>query len=107
MSSDLRHAGGRIGGMIGHPQLPRGRQGIRWSERPNYRCNLVAHIARSQGSVVSLMQPLDGVNLRYGRGSLLLASAGMEGEHRAWSMKQERRTPAYTTRWGELAVARA
>lgn len=54
-----------------------------------------------------LMQALDGVNLRYGRGALLLASAGTEGDHRAGSMKQERRTPGYTTRWGELAVARA
>jgi len=54
-----------------------------------------------------LMQALDGVNLRYGRGALLLASAGTEGDHRAWSMKQERRTPGYTTRWSELAVARA
>jgi DNA polymerase V len=54
-----------------------------------------------------LMQALDTVNGRYGRGALQLASAGLEGEHRAWSMKQERRTPGYTTRWGELAVARA
>ena len=47
-----------------------------------------------------LMQALDGVNLRYGRGALLLASAGTKGDHRAWSMKQERRTPGYTTQWG-------
>ena len=54
-----------------------------------------------------LMQALDAVNGRYGRGALQLASAGLEGVNRAWSMKQERRTPGYTTRWGELAVARA
>ena len=54
-----------------------------------------------------LMQALDAVNVRYGRGALLLASAGMDGDHRAWSMRQERRTPGYTTRWGEMAVARA
>ena len=62
---------------------------------------------RQAGNRGRLMQALDGVNLRYGRGALLLASAGTEGDHRAWSMKQERRTPGYTTRWGELAVARA
>ena len=54
-----------------------------------------------------LMQALDAVNGRYGRGALLVASAGTEGDRRAWSMKQERRTPGYTTRWAELAVARA
>ena len=54
-----------------------------------------------------LMQALDAVNGRYGRGALLVASAGLEGNHRTWSMKQERRTPGYTTRWEELAIARA
>lgn len=38
----------------------------------------------------SLMDTLDGLNLRYGGGTVLLASAGLKGEDRAWSMKQER-----------------
>jgi len=54
-----------------------------------------------------LMQALDGVNSRFGRGALQLASAGTPDHRRGWMMKQERRTPGYTTRWGELAVARA
>lgn len=56
-----------------------------------------------------LMQALDGVNARYGRGALQLASAGSPDrkQSRGWTMKQDRRTPGYTTRWGELAVARA
>lgn len=54
-----------------------------------------------------LMQALDAVNGRYGRGTVLLASAGLEGERRSWSMKQERRTPAYTTRWEDMPVVRA
>ena len=41
-----------------------------------------------------LMQTLDGLNLRYGRGTVSMASAGLAGDRRAWSMKQERRTPA-------------
>lgn len=55
-----------------------------------------------------LMQALDGVNARNGRGALQLASAGtLDNKNgRGWTMKQERRTPGYTTRWGELAVAR-
>jgi DNA polymerase V len=54
-----------------------------------------------------LMQALDGVNARYGRGALLLASGGTPHHRHGWTMKQDRRTPGYTTRWGELAIARA
>ena len=53
------------------------------------------------------MQALDGVNRRYGRGTVQLGSAGLDGNVRVWSMRQERRTPGYTTRWDELAVVRA
>ena len=55
----------------------------------------------------SLMSTLDELNLRYGRGTVSMASAGLAGDRRTWSMKQERRTPAYTTEWKDLAVARA
>ena len=55
----------------------------------------------------ALMTALDGINRRYGRGTVLIASAGLAGDARAWSMKQERRTPAYTTCWEDMPVARA
>ena len=54
-----------------------------------------------------LMSTLDELNERYGRGTVLMASAGLAGKRRTWSMKQERRTPGYTTCWDDLAVARA
>jgi DNA polymerase V len=54
-----------------------------------------------------LMTSLDELNGRFGRGTVLMGSAGLEGEQRAWSMKQERRTPAYTTCWEDMPVARA
>ena len=54
-----------------------------------------------------LMQALDAVNKRYGRGSLLLASAGLAGDRRIWGMKQERMTPGYTTCWAEMPIVRA
>jgi DNA polymerase V len=54
-----------------------------------------------------LMQALDTVNQRFGRGTLNLASAGLAGDRRQWSMKQERRTPGYTTDWDGLALVRA
>lgn len=54
-----------------------------------------------------LMATLDGLNHRYGRGTVLMASAGLAGDKRAWSMKQERRTPEYTTCWDDIPIARA
>jgi DNA polymerase V len=54
-----------------------------------------------------LMAALDAVNGRYGKGTLHVGSTGTGGSARAWTMRQERRTPEYTTRWGEMAVARA
>jgi len=54
-----------------------------------------------------LMQALDAVNQRFGRGTVTLASAGLSGDQRQWCMKQERRTPGYTTDWDGLALVRA
>jgi len=54
-----------------------------------------------------LMVVMDRVNLRYGRGTVMLASAGLAGEERRWAMRQERRTPQYTTRWRDLQLVRA
>jgi DNA polymerase V len=53
------------------------------------------------------MDALDSVNDRFGRGMLKLASAGLGTTPRNWTMKQERRTPAYTTRWEDMPVVRA
>jgi DNA polymerase V len=50
---------------------------------------------------------LDGINDRIGRGTLQVASAGLGGDARTWTMKQEWRTPHYTTSWDDLPVAHA
>ena len=54
-----------------------------------------------------LMKALDVVNQRFGRGTLHMASAGMAGDKRVWSMKQERRTPRYTTRLEDILKVQA
>jgi DNA polymerase V len=54
-----------------------------------------------------LMTALDGLNNRYGKGTLMMASTGLAGDRRSWSMKQERRTPRYTTSWEDIPVAHA
>lgn len=55
----------------------------------------------------NLMGTMDRLNERYGRGPVLLASAGLEGKKRSWAMRQNLLTPQYTTRWDELPVAKA
>ena len=44
---------------------------------------------------------------RYWRGSIELASADVGDSDRAWAMKQELKTPNYTTRWKDLPRAQA
>jgi DNA polymerase V len=59
----------------------------------------------ASGSGKDLMSALDNVNQRWGRGTLHFASSGLQTTQRIWQMKQERRTPAYTTDWINLIVA--
>jgi len=47
----------------------------------------------------ALMQALDHVNARWGRGTLRSAA---EGVRQPWQMKRARLTPGYTTAWDEL-----
>jgi DNA polymerase V len=56
---------------------------------------------------VRLMQALDEVNQRWGRGAMQLATSKVGGTDQPWRMKQARRTPAYTTAWSEMPVVRA
>ena len=54
-----------------------------------------------------LVAALDNINERYGKGTMKIASAGLAGKRREWSMRQERRTPAYTTCIEDMPVAKA
>ena len=54
-----------------------------------------------------LMETLDNLNDRYGRNTVSIASGGVNGDKRRFSMKRERKTPDYTTRWEDVPVARA
>ena len=50
-----------------------------------------------------LMQALDRINATFGRGTLHSAAEGIRKE---WTMKRDMKSPAYTTRWDQLPVAR-
>lgn len=52
----------------------------------------------------ALMEAMDRINGAMGRGTIKLSA---EGNDRRWAMRSENRTPRYTTRLEELAVARA
>ena len=54
-----------------------------------------------------LMSALDKLNDRYGRGTVVLASAGLKGPQRDFEMRQDLLTPQYTTKWADLPVAKA
>ena len=52
----------------------------------------------------SLMKAVDGINKRWGRDTIQPAAAGLNKE---WRFRQMKKSPAYTTRWSELPVAKA
>jgi len=52
----------------------------------------------------ALMRVMDKANAMYGRGALTLAASGLG--RKEWHMRQERRSPRYTTSWAELPVVR-
>jgi DNA polymerase V len=47
----------------------------------------------------ALMAAMDQINLRMGKESVKLAS---EGFTRPWKMKQENKSPCYTTKWEDI-----
>ena len=46
----------------------------------------------------------DELNARYGREAVRIGATGLD---RSWSLKAERRSPAYTTAWADMPIARA
>ena len=54
-----------------------------------------------------LIVALDALNQRYGKGTVHSGATGGTNRGKDWGMKQERRTPQYTTRWEDVPVARA
>jgi DNA polymerase V len=48
------------------------------------------------------MTTLDKLNQRYGRGTVKVST---QGAHTGWQMRQERKSPNYTTNWDTLPLA--
>ncbi len=54
-----------------------------------------------------LMVAMDALNDRYGRGTVHVGSAARHRAPSDWSMRQERLTPQYTTKFSDIPTARA
>ena len=54
-----------------------------------------------------LMSAIDGINAKFGRTAIRVASTGAGDSRRDWQMRQELRTPHYTTRLADIPIARA
>lgn len=98
--------------------------GIRQIYQPGYRLSKagvmlmdLANDALAQGELelepvetrdrTKLMMAMDALNGRYGRGTVHVGSAARQHTQSDWSMRQERRTPQYTTNWSDMPVAKA
>ena len=56
--------------------------------------------AQTSSRTEGLMMAMDKINRKMGKESIKLAS---EGFKRPWKMRQENKSPSYTTNWNELA----
>ena len=94
--------------------VKRALEGIRQIYRSGYRykkAGIILHELSSASEIKglldfdrnqsdSVMKTIDQINYRYGKSSIKLASEGIE---KKWSMKRERVSQCYTTRFDELA----
>ncbi len=70
----------------------------------NRHLSFMEPVGERKAAQEALMAVLDKVNASYGRGTLTLG-ASRTGP-KPWHMRQERRSPRYTTAWAELPVVR-
>ena len=69
----------------------------------------ISPVTRRQGDLLEaapagnqrLMQALDMLNKRYGRGAVKIST---QGTYKEWQTRQERKSPCYSTRWDEVPV---
>ena len=70
----------------------------------NQQFSLFAPVGIGDARAQTLMGVLDGINGKYGRGTVRLAAEGVE---RAWQMRRGNLSPGYTTDWDGVPVVLA
>jgi DNA polymerase V len=86
--------------------------GLLWRDGYNYKkagimLSDISPVSMVQGDLLEpvftsdnrLMKAIDGLNSRFGRGTIKVSTGGIRGE---WGMRQERKSPNYTTNWAEI-----
>ncbi|MBA3660392.1 MAG: Y-family DNA polymerase [Gammaproteobacteria bacterium] len=58
--------------------------------------------AQTHAKSIEIMKVVDSINQCMGKNTLFFCAEGIK---RAWQIKCDRRTPCYTTRWSDLAIA--
>ena len=72
------------------------------SDKQARQMSIFDNLAMAQKSA-QLMRALDTINRDYGHGTV---RSGVSGFTQRWAMRNENRSPRYTTRWDELPVVR-
>ena len=78
---------------------------IQPASREQFELDLGEPVAERDRS--RLMKAMDSVNGRWGKGTVKVGSGRVGEAPRDWGMKQDRRTPAYTTEWADMPTAKA
>jgi DNA polymerase V len=78
---------------------------IQPASREQFELDLGEPVAERDRS--RLMKAMDSVNGRWGKGTVKVGSGRVGEAPRDWGMKQDRRTPAYTTEWSDMPTAKA
>ncbi len=86
--------------------------GLLWRDGYNYKkagimLGDISPISMVQGDLLEplaigdnrLMRAIDGLNSRFGRGTIKVSTGGTR---EGWRMRQERKSPSYTTDWSQL-----
>jgi DNA polymerase V len=75
------------------------------SSREQFELDLGEPVAERDRS--RLMKAMDSVNGRWGKGTVKVGSGSVGEAPRDWGMKQDRKTPGYTTEWADMPTAKA
>jgi DNA polymerase V len=55
----------------------------------------------TQATDTRLMDAIDGLNNKFGRGTVRVST---QGAHKGWQMRQDRKSPSYTTDWAQIPI---
>lgn len=88
-------------GRLFKPEYEYKKAGIMLGEIAPVRQYQADWLEPTQATDTRLMDAIDGLNKKFGRGTLKVST---QGAHKGWQMRQERRTPSYTTNWDQVPI---